>query len=158
MKKPLFWSLASGFVWSGVASAVAYAASPTHSTPLDAARTFAGGIVAAPVIGLLVGLIARRFSSLNRPQRFWVALADLYLATYLFLLATGVGHLVRSWIARSEVETLQRLLMVDPLLGTIFGLTYTGFVVFLLPLSYFNHVLIGKAWDHTAGLSGRPTA
>lgn len=157
MKKPFFWSLASGFVWIGVASAIAYAVSPIHNTPLDAAKTFAGGIVAAPVIGLLVGHIARRFSRLSRPQRFGVALADLYLATYLFLLATGVGHVVRGWIARDYVDTLQRQLVVDPVLGTIFGLTYTGFVVVLLPLSYFNHVLIGKAWNHTAGLSSRQT-
>ena len=155
MKKPFLWSVVSGFVWIGVASAIAYAVSPIHSTPLDAAKTFAGGIAAAPVIGLLVGHIARRFSSLSRSQRFGVALADLYLATYLFLLATGVGHVVRGWVARGYIETLQRQLVVDPLLGTIFGLTYTGFVVVLLPLSYFNHVLIGKAWNNAAGLSGR---
>src|SRR3954452_16883153 len=95
MKKPFVWSLASAIVWIGAASVVAYAVSPIHSTPLDAAKTFAGGIVAAPVIGLLVGHIARRFSHLTRLQRFAVALADLYLATYLFLVATGVGHIVR---------------------------------------------------------------
>ena len=157
MKKPFFWSLASGFVWIGVGSIVAYAVAPIQSTPLDAARTFAGGIVAAPMIGLLVGRIARRFSSLSRFQRFWVALADLYLATYLFLLATGIGHVVSGPIARSYIDTLQRLLLVGPLVGTLFGLTYTGFVIVLLPLSYCNHVLIGKAWDHTVGLSGRQT-
>ena len=151
MKKPFLWSLASGFAWIGVASAIAYAVSPIHSRPLDAARTFAGGVVAAPIIGLLVGHNSRRFSHLSRSQRFWVALGDLYLATYLSLLATGMGYVVRGWIAQSHVETLQRLLIVDPLLGTIFGLTYTGFVVVLLPLSYLNHVLIGKIWDHTHG-------
>jgi hypothetical protein len=154
MKKPFFWSLASGFVWIGVASVIAYIVSPVspiHTTPFDAARPFAGGIVAAPVIGLLVGHIARRFSSLSRPQRIWVALADLYLATYLFLLAAGIGDVVRGLVARSHVETVQRLLVVDPLLGTLLGLTYTGFVVVLFPLSYFNHVLIGKAWDQTSG-------
>jgi hypothetical protein len=147
MKKPYFWALASGFVWIGVATAIAYAVSPIHSTPLDAADTFAGGIVAAPVIGLLIGYIARRFSSLSRAQRFSVALADLYLATYLFQLATGVGHIVSGWTARGYVADLQHLLVVDPVLGTILGLTYTGFVVVLLPLSYFNHVLIARAWE-----------
>jgi len=149
MKKLFLWSFASGFAWIGVASAIAYAVSPIHSTPLDAARSFAGGVVAAPIIALLVGHIARRFSHLTRSQRFWVALGDLYLATYLFLLATGVGYVVRGWIAQSHVEAPQRLLIVDPLLGTILGLTYTGFVVVLLPLSYFNHVLLGKIWDQT---------
>src|SRR3954468_1023274 len=121
MKKPFVWSFASGFVWIGVASAVAYAVSSIHSTPFDAARTFAGGIVAAPFIGLLVGHIARAFSYLNRPRRVLVALADLYFATYLFLLATGIGHFVRGWLAHRNVESLQRLLVVDPVLGSIFG-------------------------------------
>jgi len=150
MKKPLVWSLASGFVWIGVAILVGYAASPIHSTPLDVVRTFSGGIVAAPVIALLVGYIARRFAYPSRAQRFWLALGDLYLATYLFQLATGVGYVVSGWMMRGHVETVQRLLLVDPLLGTILGLTYTGFVVVLLPLSYFNHVLIGKAWRNAA--------
>ncbi len=154
---PFFWSLASGFVWIGVATAIAYAVSPIHSAPLDAAKTFAGGIIAAPVIGLLVGHIARRFSYLSRPQRFGMALADLYLATYLFMVASGIGQVVRGWLARGYVETLQRQLVVDPFLGTIFGLTYTGLVVVLLPLSYFNHVLIAKAWTRAAGLSDRQT-
>ena len=151
MKRPFLWSLASGFAWISVASAIAYAVSSIHSTPVDAARTFAGGVVAAPIIGLLVGHISRRFSHLSRSKRFWLALGDLYLATYLFLLATNVGYLVRDWIARRHVEPLQQYLIVGPLLGTIFGLTYTGFVIVLLPLSYFNHVLIGKIWDQTRG-------
>jgi hypothetical protein len=52
---------------------------------------------------------------------------------------------------------LQRQLIVDPLIGTIFGLTYTGVVIVLLPLSYFNHVLIAQAWNSAAGLSDRQT-
>jgi hypothetical protein len=124
MKKPLLCSFASGCVWIGVASSIAYAASPIHTAPLDVARTFAGGIVSAPLIGLLVGHIARRFSNVSRAQRIWVALGDLYLAAYLFLLATGLGHLVKDLIARSHVETMQRSLVVDPLLGALLGLTY----------------------------------
>jgi hypothetical protein len=73
MRKPLRYSFGSGFVWIGVASLIAYAASPIHTAPLDVARTFAGGIVSAPLIGLLVGQIARRFSHLSRAQRIWVA-------------------------------------------------------------------------------------
>jgi len=126
-----------------------YAVSPIHSTPLDVVRRFQGGIVAVPAIALLVGYNARRFSYLSR-ARFWLALGDLYLATYLFLLATAIGHVGGDWIARGHVESLRRPLLVDPLLGTILGLTYTGFVVVLLPLSYLNHLLIGKAWHNAA--------
>jgi hypothetical protein len=147
VRKPLFWSLASGFVWIGVASALAWTVAPIHTGPLQATMAFAGGIVAAPVIALLIGYIARRFSSLSGSQRIALALADLYFATYLFMLATGAGHVATDLIARGHVKTLQRALVTDPLLATVLGLTYTGFVVVLLPLSYINHVLIGKAWD-----------
>jgi len=148
MKKPLVYSLASGLVWIGVASVIAYVVSPIHTTPSDVARTFAGGIVAAPAIGVLIGYISRRFANLSRPRRVWVALGDLYLATFLFLFATGIGHVPRDLVWRSHYVTLQRSLVVDPLLGTLLGLTYTGFVIGLLPLSYFNHVLIGRSWVH----------
>ena len=87
----------------GIAGVIAYTVSPVspiHTTPLDAARTYAGGFVAAPVIGLLLGHIARRFSNQGYARRLWVALRDLYLATYLFLLAAGVGHVVGGLIAR----------------------------------------------------------
>jgi hypothetical protein len=150
MKKPLLCSLASGFVWIGAAGVIAYAVSAVLTTPLDVARTYAGGFIAAPVIGLLLGHIARRFSNLSHARRIWVALRDLYLATYLFFLATGVGHVVGGLIARHQVDTV-RFLLTGPVLGTLLGLTYTGFVIVLLPLSYFNHVLLGKAWDHAAG-------
>src|SRR5580704_5292668 len=113
MKKPLLCSLASGFVWMGIAGVIAYTVSPVspiHTTPLDAARTYAGGFVAAPVIGLLLGHIARRFSNQGYARRLWVALRDLYLATYLFLLAAGVGHVVGGLIARHQVDTVGFLL------------------------------------------------
>jgi len=117
------------------------------TTPREAVRTVAGGIVAAPLIGLLVGYIARRFSFLSRRQQIWVALLDLYLATYLFLLATGAGQVANDLIVRGRVEELRRAIVVDPFLGTLLGLTYTGFVLVLFPLSYFNHLLIGKMWE-----------
>jgi hypothetical protein len=47
------------------------------------------------------------------------------------------------------------MLLVDPLLGALLGLTYTGFVLALFPLSYLNHALIGKVWDHAQPVSGR---
>jgi hypothetical protein len=147
MSKPLFWSFASGCVWIGVAISIAYAVSNTFTTPLDAARTFAGGIVASPAIGVLIGYIARRFNKLRFDRRLLVALGDLYLATYLFQLATGVGQVLAQFLEGRAVD-LQGSLVGGPLLGTLLGLTYTGFVLALFPLSYLNHVLIGKAWDH----------
>jgi ribose/xylose/arabinose/galactoside ABC-type transport system permease subunit len=90
MSKPLLWSFASSCIWIGVAISIAYAVSSIHTTPLDAAINFAGGIVASPAIGALIGYVARRFNKLTSGRRLLVALGDLYLATYLFLLSTGL--------------------------------------------------------------------
>src|SRR4051794_7282204 len=109
MTKPLFWSFASGFVWIGVASAIAYVVSPIHTRPFEAARPFAGGIVAAPFIGLLVGSIARRFSRLSYARRLWIALRDLYLATYLFLLASNGWQVGRGLLARHHFDAFASL-------------------------------------------------
>jgi hypothetical protein len=130
-----------------VAASLAYGVSSRHTTPLEAALSFFGGMVAAPAIGALLGYLARRFNELNLGRRLLIALGDLYLATYLFLLATGVGQ-VLAQLLRGRGVDLQGALVVDPLLGTLLGLTYTGFVLVLFPLSYLNHVLIGKLWDH----------
>src|SRR5437660_7530308 len=142
MSKPLLWSFASSCIWIGVAMSIAYAVSSIHTTPLDAALIFAGGIVASPAIGALIGYIARRFNKLTFGRRLLIALGDLYLATYLFLLASGLGQILAQLFKGRAVD-LQRSLVVDPLLGTLLGLTYTGFVLALFPLSYLNHALIG---------------
>ena len=105
-----------------------------------------------PAIGALVGYVARRFNRLTCGRRLLVALGDLYLATYLFLVAAGLGQIVAQLFKGRAVD-LQRSLVVDPLIGTLLGLTYTGFVLALFPLSYLNHVLIGKAWDHARSLT-----
>jgi hypothetical protein len=146
MSKPLLW-FASSCIWIGVAISIAYAASAIHTTPLDAALNFAGGIIASPVIAALMGYFARRFNTLTLDRRVLVALGDLYLATYLFLLAARLGQILAQLFQGGAVDLL-RSLVVGPLFGTLMGLTYTGFVLALFPLSYLNHVLIGKAWDH----------
>src|SRR2546425_4243970 len=94
MSKPLLWSFASSCIWIGVAISMAYAFSAIHTTPFDAALNVAGGIVASPAIAALIGYFSRRFNKLTLGRRLLVALADLYLATYLFLLATGMGGIL----------------------------------------------------------------
>ena len=152
MSKPLLWSFASSCIWIGVAISIAYAVSAIHTTPLGAALTFAGGIVASPAIGALIGYIARRFNKLTFGRRLLVALGDLYLATYLFLLAAGLGQILTQLFKGRAVD-LHRSLVVGPLIGTLLGLTYSGFVLALFPLSYLNHVLIGKAWEQVRSQS-----
>jgi hypothetical protein len=141
-------------MWIGVAISMAYAVSAIHTTPLDAALNVAGGIIASPAIGALIGYVAWRFNRLTFGRRLLVALGDLYLATYLFLLAAGLGQILAQLLKGRAVD-LQRSLIVGPLIGTLLGLTYTGFVLALFPLSYLNHVLIGNVWDHSRPVSRR---
>ena len=119
---------------------MARSVAPIGFTPSEVLRTVLGGVVAAPVIGVLVGGLSRRFARLGLSARIAVALANLSLAVWLFLVAAGVANLLDGRGAWS------RSLVSEPIRGTLFGLTYTGFVLVLWPLSYVNHVMVGRMW------------
>ena len=141
---PILYSLISGCVWAVIGFAIAWSVSPIRYTPTEVVRSFAGGLVAAPLIGVLVGLLSRNFSKLGRSARVMVALANLYLAVWLFLMAASVVKLVVGEIAWSRGF---EAFVSDPIVGALLGLTYTGFVLLLWPLSYVNHALVSRAWN-----------
>jgi hypothetical protein len=131
-------------MWAAIGLAIAWSVSPSRSTPSGVVRGFSGGLVAAPLIGLLMGSLSRKFSRLGHSARIAVALANLYRAVWLFLMASNVvGLLVGEvpWSRRFEA------LVSDPIVGTLLGLTYTGFVLLMWPVSYVNHALVGRAWN-----------
>jgi hypothetical protein len=140
--KPIVYSFISGCIWAVIGFAVGWSVSPIHATPFEAVRTFWGGLVAAPVIGVLVGLLSRNFSGLGRSARVAVALGDLYLAVWLFLMAANIARLEGEVGWSRGFQTL----VSGPMVGAFFGLTWTGFVVLLWPLSYVNHTLVAQAW------------
>ena len=143
---PILYSLISGCVWAVIGFAIAWSVSPIRSTATEVARSFAGGLVAAPLIGVLVGLLSRNFSRFGRSARVMVALANLYLAVWLFLMAASAVKLVVGEIGWSRGF---EAFVSDPIVGALFGLTYTGFVLLLWPLSYANHTLVSRAWNQT---------
>lgn len=57
MSNRLIRTLISGGVWAIIGFAVAGSMSPVGSSPIEIARAFSGGLIVAPVIGLLVGLV-----------------------------------------------------------------------------------------------------
>ena len=124
---------------------IANSLAPIRSSTAEVGRMFLGGLLAAPFIGLLIGLISRQFTSLGRSSRVVIALADLYLATWLFLLAAGIARLFVEFSGLVQ-QLAFRSLIVDPAVGALLGLTYTGYVLVLWPLSYANHVLVARAW------------
>jgi hypothetical protein len=142
--RPNLYSFISGCIWAAIGFGVAWSVSPIRSTPSDVARIFSGGLVAAPLIGILVGTLSRKFCRLGRSARIAFALANLCLAVWLFLTAASVVRLLSGEVAWAGAF---EALVSDPILGTLLGLTYTGYILVLWPLSYANHALIAKAFD-----------
>jgi len=142
--RPFLYSLFSGCIWAVIGLGIAWSVSPIRATPAEVVRMFSGGLVAAPLIGLLVGSLSRTFSGLGRSARIVVALANLYLAVWLFLIAANIVGLLVGDVAWSRVF---EALVSDPIVGALLGLTYTGFFILLWPLSYVNHALVGQAWN-----------
>ena len=120
--KPYVLSLVSGLAWAVIASGVVY--SLTGSATSRLAQAVNGAAIAAPLIGILIGSISRRFAGYGQLLRIAVSIADLYLGAFLFLWAAGI----------------------DPVRGVLVGLTLSGYCVVLLPLSYANHLLVSRAW------------
>jgi hypothetical protein len=121
--KPFLLSFVSGFLWAIIACYVAYSLSPTSWSHV--ARMLSGGIIAAPLIGVLIGMGSRRFSALGRLGQVLTALGDLHIAAFLFV-----------WAA--EVDTWRSILL---------GLTFSGYFLLLWPLSYVNHALVARTWQ-----------
>jgi hypothetical protein len=99
-----------------------------------------GGIVAAPLIGVLIGHLSGSIEAKSRPVQMVVSLLDLYLAAICFAIATAVLDFV--WGPRQM--PFPTLLMRD-ILVVLWGLTFTGYFLVLWPLSFFNHRLVWRA-------------
>lgn len=99
-----------------------------------------GGILAAPLVGLIVELLLhRRFEAAAGWRRWLVALASLYLGATLFALAVGFTGVMTGSAARRPFEVIG-----EAVLGTWWGVTLTGFLVVLWPLAYATHAAL--AW------------
>ena len=100
--------------------------------------SWAGGIVAAPLIGLLMGQVARIFGYFEEiVLRIIVAGASLYLAMVLFIMASFLTQFVLNGRLPANAWT------------NIFGIAAAAFeltCVVLWPLAYLNHTLISRLW------------
>lgn len=98
-----------------------------------------GGIVAAPFIGIAIGLCSHLFARLHFTGRVGITIVTLYVAAFLFLLAaasTGV------W---STYSPSMSTLVFNAFNTAIAGLTWTGFVLILAPIAFLNHLWIAHA-------------
>ena len=126
--KPVLLSIFSGCMWAIIGYCIGYSV--------------------APLIGLLLGLVSRKFASLGRSTRIAVALGDLYLGAWLFLLASSIARLLFEFRGLGQ-EMAFKAVVLDPVAAAVFGLTYTGYVLVLWPMSYLNHSLVARAWNAT---------
>ena len=68
-----------------------------------------------------------------------MALLTLYIAAALFGLAAGVYD-----ASRGIPNQIPEAVIVQAVFATWWGVTFTGFVLFLWPLSYLNHWMLGR--------------
>lgn len=98
-----------------------------------------GGVLASPLIGMLVGAAFQpRFDRNAGIRRALVALASLYAGGALFGLCIGAGELLLRAGGRAPLE-----LLTEPVAAVLWGVT-VGFVLARWPLAYLTHALI--AW------------
>ncbi len=103
-----------------------------------------GGVIASPVIGLLVGLIAGRIRPRSALGRVFLSLAGLYGAAILFGLAVGLFDLATGVNSGDSWYRNPGAVLIQSALGTLWGMTLTGYVIAFWPLAYLNHWLIWR--------------
>ena len=128
-------SLACGFAWGGIAYVLG-------SGALD--RLIWGGVLVSPLIGLAIGRVAawlRPSSWLgSKLGRAFASVVGLYAAVSLFGLAVGVYDLATGDI-RNRIASA---VVIQAVLGVLWGATFTGYFVILWPLAYLNHALLWR--------------
>jgi len=116
---------ASGIVWAGIAWLIGFTQIP---------GLLWCGLLAAPVIGIITGVVYLPAYRHSRWVRALYALGTLYLAVALFGIAVGVADALRDIPGRSFGG-----LLLQGVLGTLWGVTFTGYVIILWPLAFANH-------------------
>ncbi len=109
---------------------------------------FWGGIAASPLIGILMGHLARSYGTKPSPLPILSSLFVLYLAASCFAVATGTTD----FFSQRIPVTLPAALMAH-LWAACAILTGSGIFLLLWPLAFFNHQLL---WQVELGRSAVP--
>lgn len=121
----------SGIAWGGIAYYLGYPWPPCVWS----------GILASPLIGLIVGFAYLPLYRLRVGLRILLALLALYIAVALFGFAVGIcDEATRGFPNRNSGAGI-----IESLLATLWGVTFTGYVLFLWPLAYLNYWALGRA-------------
>jgi ribose/xylose/arabinose/galactoside ABC-type transport system permease subunit len=126
--KYIVLSMISGPFWAAI---------PYYVLRRDPPPFLWGGIAASPFIGLAVGLIYHNVCKRRLASRILLSLATLYIAVVLFGFACGVCDALRPIPNRLSLAVIEQTIN-----GFLWGLTMTGIVFVLWPLSFVNHALV----------------
>jgi len=144
MSRYYWWCAASGIVWGALGYSIGH----------DWLRNSVvfGGVVASPLIGIVAGAVYRPAYSMSRWKQAAFALLTLYVCASLFALAGGVldmmvwgrmeHYIVQEDGSRGFGYRVLSSAITTPLLGTLWGLTFGGYVLFLWPMAVINHQLL----------------
>ena len=129
-----FLCAVSGLTWGGIA----YLLLPGH----EWFPGLWGGIVVSPFIGLLIGLVHRPTYAFPLILRAFLALFTLYAAVTVFGLVVGAVEAV----TENNPNTIENAIndVTEWVLATLWGVTFAGYVLFLWPLAFANHWLLGR--------------
>ena len=126
------FSAASGLAWGGIAY-------------LLLGEWFPGlwvGIAISPLLGLIVGQAHRATYRFPVVARVLVALVTLYATAALFGLVIGAVEAV----IETNPNVIKSSVVIEWVLVTLYGVTFTGYFLFLWPLAFLNHWLLGLSW------------
>ena len=100
------------------------------------------GIAVSPLFGLLVGWVHRPTYPFPVVARVLVALATLYATAVLFGLVIGVVQEV----IETSPNHVRGASIIEWVLVTLYDVTLTDYFLFLWPLAFLNHWLLGRTW------------
>ena len=136
MVRSRYWLLSalSGVLWGAAGVAIGYE---------NFSGVIWGGLIASPLIGLVVGAATRPVLHARPLALLFMALLDLFLGAALFALSIGITE----WIARDATDRDPEVVYrVVP--AVLCGLVFSGYVLLLWPLakgvwiSFHDHDLL----------------
>jgi hypothetical protein len=140
-------SAISGLAWAAIAILLLLIVDGTVRDAGRLAWQMRGGILAAPLIGIAVGLSsAVPFRHAEGTTRIFISLLSLYTAAFVFNVVAQVAALAASAIQPASLSSV----FFDSWNMTVAGLTWTGFVLILGPLAFLNHFWVSRAATLTA--------
>ncbi len=124
------YSLSAGIVWGCLAFLLGHRA---------LGPAIWGGVVAAALLGLAIGrLIHPRFEASQGWRRGAWPLVSIYAGALGFGVAVALSDLVVHGLG----GRIPSAVLLDPVVTVLWGVTMTGYLLFLWPLAWFTHWVI----------------